>query len=85
MDGAVIACLPPLENPGHFLVQRVTNASMFRLRPKFLFNANALKEDHVGLEETDGGIWLIYLGTVLLTSTTIVRAAASAMSWVPRL
>ena len=31
-----------------------------------LFIANALKEHHIGLDETDDGIWSIYFGTVLL-------------------
>ncbi len=58
--------LPPLEYPGHFLVKRVTNAGTFRLKHKLLFIANALKQHHLGLEETDDGIWSIYFGTVLL-------------------
>jgi hypothetical protein len=58
--------LPPLEYPGHFLVKRVTNAGTFRLKHKLLFIANALKQYHLGLEETDDGIWSIYFGTVLL-------------------
>jgi hypothetical protein len=58
--------LPPLEYPGHFLVKRVTNAGTFRLKHKLLFIANALKQHHIGLEETDDGIWSIYFGIVLL-------------------
>ena len=58
--------LPPLEYPGHLLVKRVTNAGTFRLKHKLLFIANALKQYHLGLEETDDGIWSIYFGTVLL-------------------
>lgn len=58
--------LPPLEYPGHFLVKRVTHAGTFRLKHKLLFIANALKEHYIGLDETDDGIWSIYLGTVLL-------------------
>jgi hypothetical protein len=44
----------------------VTNAGTFRLKHKPLFIANALKQYHIGLEETDDGIWSIYFGTVLL-------------------
>ena len=51
--------LPPLEYPGHFLVKRVTNAGTFRLKHKLLFIANALKQYHIGLEETDDGLWSI--------------------------
>ena len=60
------ATLPPLEYPGHYLVKRVTNAGTFRLKHKLLFIANALKQHHIGLDETDDGIWSIYFGTVLL-------------------
>lgn len=58
--------LPPLEYPGHFLVKRVTNAGTFRLKHKLLFIANALKQHHIGLDETGDGIWSIYFGAVLL-------------------
>ena len=60
------ATLPPLEYPGHFLVKRVTHAGTIRFKQKLLFLANALKEHHVGLEESDDGIWSLYLGHVLL-------------------
>ena len=58
--------LPALEYPGHFLVKRVTNAGTFRFKDRLLFIANALKQHHIGLEESDSGIWSIYLGAVLL-------------------
>lgn len=58
--------LPPLEYPGHFLVKRVTNAGKFRFKDRLLFIANALKQHHIGLEESDAGIWSIYFGPVLL-------------------
>jgi putative transposase len=60
------ARLPPLEYPGHFLVKRVTNAGTFRFKDRLLFIANALKQHHIGLEETGDGVWSIYLGPVLL-------------------
>jgi hypothetical protein len=43
----------------------VTNAGRFRLKDKLLFIANALRQYHLGLDETDDGIWSIYLGTLL--------------------
>jgi hypothetical protein len=58
--------MPALEYPGHFLVKRVTNAGTIRFKHKLLFLANALKQHHVGLKETDDGVWSLYLGTVLL-------------------
>ena len=60
------ARLPPLEYPGHFLVKRVTNAGTFRFKDRLLFIANALKQHHIGLEESDSGLWSIYFGSVLL-------------------
>ena len=60
------ARLPPLEYPGHYLVKRVTNAGTFRFKDRLLFIAHALQQHHIGLEESDAGIWSIYLGTVLL-------------------
>lgn len=60
------AKLPPLEYPGHFLVKRVTNAGTFRFKHRLLFIANPLKQQHIGLEEIDNGIWSIYFHHVLL-------------------
>ena len=47
-------------------MKRVTNAGTFRLKHKLLLIANALKQHHIGLAETDDGIWSIYFGTILL-------------------
>jgi putative transposase len=63
---AYTGVLPPLEYPGHFLVKRVTNAGTFRFKERLLFIAHALQQHHIGLEETDDGVWSIYLSTVLL-------------------
>jgi hypothetical protein len=58
-------------------VERVTNAGTFPLKHKLLFIANALKQHHIGLDETDDGIWSIYFATVLLGKVderdTIIR------------
>ena len=58
--------LPSLEYPGHYAVKMVTNAGTIRFKSRVLFLANALKQHHVGLEETDDGIWSLYLAVVLL-------------------
>ena len=58
--------LPALEYPGHFLVKRVTHAGTIRFQDRLLVLANALEEHHVGLEESDDGVWSLYLGSVLL-------------------
>src|SRR5205085_4232003 len=58
--------LPPLEYPTHFLVKRVTSAGTIRFKHKLLFLASSLHTHHVGLEESEDGVWSLYLGQVLL-------------------
>ena len=60
--------LPPLEYPGHFLVKKITTGGTFRFHNQLLYLANALTNQHIGLEETDDGIWAIYFNTVLLAT-----------------
>jgi hypothetical protein len=48
--------LLPFEYPGHFIVKRITNAGTSRFK-KMLFIPNALKQNTIGLEESDDGIW----------------------------
>jgi len=58
--------LPPLEYPAHFLVKKVTTGGTIRFQRRLLYLANSLVDQHIGLEETDDGIWAIYFNTVLL-------------------
>jgi len=58
--------LPPYDYPGHYLIKRVTNGGTFRLKGRLLFISNPLKQHLVGLEETEDGLWSIYLCNVLL-------------------
>jgi hypothetical protein len=58
--------LPPQEYPGHFLVKKITTGGTFRFQHRLLFLAHTLEDHHIGLEETDDGIWAIYFNTVLL-------------------
>lgn len=58
--------LPAIDYPWHFLVKRITNAGTFRLKNRLLFIANGLKQHHIGLDETDDGVWSIYFRRVLL-------------------
>jgi hypothetical protein len=44
----------------------VTNAGTFRFKRRLLFIANALKQQPIGLEETEDGIWSVYFGRVLI-------------------
>jgi integrase-like protein len=57
--------LPTPEYPGHFLGKRVTDAGTFRFQQRLLYIANALVNQHIGLEETDDGAWAIYFNTCL--------------------
>jgi transposase InsO family protein len=59
-------CLPPQEYPGHFLVKKITTAGTFRFQHRLLFLAHSLTGHHIGLEETDDGIWSIYFNSALL-------------------
>jgi transposase InsO family protein len=58
--------IPEPEYPGHFQLRFVSNAGTFRFQCKQLFISAALKQDWIGLEEVDDGIWAIYFYDVLL-------------------
>lgn len=60
--------LPPLEYPRHFLVKKITTGGTFRFQHKLLYLANAMVDQHIGLEETDDGVWAIHFNTVLLAT-----------------
>jgi len=47
-------------------VKKVTTGGTFRFHYKLLYISNALVNQHVGLEETDDGVWSIYFNTVLI-------------------
>ena len=59
---------PAPQYPAHFLVKRVTDAGTFRFQRRLLYIANALVDQHIGLEETDDGVWSLYFNTVLLAT-----------------
>jgi transposase InsO family protein len=60
--------LGPIEYPGHYEVRFVNNAGTFRFKNKLLFIANALKQNHIGLEEVDDALWNIYFCNTLLAT-----------------
>src|SRR5262245_30100085 len=60
--------LPPLEYPGHFLVKKITTGGTFRFHNRLLYLANSMVDQHIGLEETDDGIWAIHFNTILLAT-----------------
>jgi len=49
-------------------VKKITTGGTFRFQHKLLYIANALVNYHIGLEETDDGIWTIYFNTVLIAT-----------------
>jgi hypothetical protein len=49
-------------------VKRVTDAGTFRFKQRLLYIANALVNQHIGLEEPDDGVWVIYFNTVLIAT-----------------
>jgi transposase InsO family protein len=58
--------LPPIHYPGHFQVRFVCNAGTFRFKNRLLFIANALKQNHIGLDEVEDGVWSIYFSNTLI-------------------
>ena len=44
----------------------MSNAGTFRFQCQQLFISAALKQDWIGLEETDDGVWAVYFYDVLL-------------------
>ena len=49
-------------------MKKVTTGGTFRFRNHLLYPARAMVDQHIGLEETDGGIWAIHFHTVLLAT-----------------
>jgi hypothetical protein len=60
--------LTPIEYPGHFVVKKVTTGGTFRFQSRLVYLAKAMVDQHIGLEETDDGIWTIHFNTVLLAT-----------------
>lgn len=60
--------LPSLEYPGHFLVKKITTGGTFRFQNRLLYLASPMVGQHIGLEETDDGIWSIHFNTTLLAT-----------------
>ena len=60
--------LPSLEYPGHFLVKKITTGGTFRFRSRLLYLASAMVDQHIGLEETEDGIWAIPVNNILLAT-----------------
>jgi hypothetical protein len=56
----------PPEYPAHMEIRRVSNAGTFGLHHAQPFLSNALRDQHIGLEEVDDGIWSIVYSNTLL-------------------
>lgn len=47
-------------------VRRVSHCGTFRLHSAQPFLSNALRDEHIGLEEVDDGVWnIVYYSTLL--------------------
>lgn len=52
--------LGKLEYPEHFVVKKITTGGTFLCDHRLLDLANAMVDQHIGLEETDDGVWSIF-------------------------
>ncbi len=60
------ARITPPEYPAHLEVRRVSAAGTFRLHSAQPFLSNALRDEHIGLEEVADGLWnVVYYRTLL--------------------
>ena len=49
-------------------MKKITSGGTIRVQQKLLYLANAMVDQHIGLEETDEGIWTIYINMILLAT-----------------
>jgi hypothetical protein len=49
-------------------VKKVTTGGTFGFRTRLLYLANAMVDQHIGVEETDDGVWAIHFTSVLLAT-----------------
>jgi hypothetical protein len=59
------------------MVKRVTDAGTFRFQQRLVYIANALVNQHIGLEETDDGVWAIYFNTVSSRRSTSATSSSA--------
>lgn len=58
--------IAPPQYAGHFEKRLVSNAGCFRFKKQVIFLSRALKQEWIGLEETEDGIWSVHYYDVLL-------------------
>jgi putative transposase len=52
--------------PGHYEKRRVSSAGCIRFKTHVLFISQAIKQEWIGLDEIDNGVWSVYFYDVLL-------------------
>ena len=58
--------ISPPQYPVHMEVRRVSHCGTFRLHSAQPFLSNALRDESIGLEEVDDGVWnIVYYSTLL--------------------
>jgi transposase InsO family protein len=60
--------LPALEYPGHFRIALVHHNGIIHHQGHRVYVSGLLQREHLGVEETDDGIWTIYFGLLRLGS-----------------
>ena len=60
--------IPEPEYPGHQLLRFVSNAGTFRFQCRQIFLSQALRQNYIGLEEVQDGVWAIYFYNVRLAT-----------------
>jgi transposase InsO family protein len=58
--------LPELHYPDYFDVRKVSDNGVVYWRSKMVYVSHLLKDESVGLEEIDAGVWNVYFGPVKL-------------------
>ncbi|HVT04327.1 MAG TPA: integrase core domain-containing protein [Thermoanaerobaculia bacterium] len=58
--------LQGVEYPGHFETRAIRKDGSFRWHQKLVFVSESLRNERIGLEETEYGIWSVYFGRTLL-------------------
>lgn len=58
--------LPKLDYPSYYEVRKVSSSGVVYWRNKLVYISHLLKDENVGLEEIDNGIWHVYFGPVKL-------------------
>ena len=60
--------VPVFHYPQHYEVRHVQHNGMIYWKNSYVYVGYLLKDQYMGLEEIDNGLWDVYLGTFLLGS-----------------